>query len=128
MPRGSTLPGPLSAAMAAYMDRLMRDKAVSRDAVAKKAGIATGRVSALLNGHKPWYLEDVERFSAALEVDALDVLEQFARVVALPLPEPGEGSAHPALPSVTRWADTERLAALKAGTEPGSETDDGQTP
>ena len=104
MPRGSTLPGPLSAAMATYMDRLMRDKGISRDAVARKAGIATGRVSALLNGHKPWYLEDVERFSAALEVDALDVLDHFARVVELP------------------------LAALAPGTEPGSETDDGQTP
>jgi transcriptional regulator with XRE-family HTH domain len=102
--------------MASYMDRQLREKGVTRDALAHKVGISTGRVSALLNGGKPWYLEDVDRFSTGLGLDPLVVLEEFAReqgegnVVPL-LPDPGPGTPHPDLSTVSRWADDDDAAA-----------------
>jgi hypothetical protein len=46
----------------------------SREQLGVSSGIAEGRVSALLNGKKAWYLEDVERFAQALQLDPWRVL------------------------------------------------------
>lgn len=63
-----------------YLARLVEESPLTREAVAHASGIAEGRVSSLLNGKRAWYLEDIERIAAALDLDALDVLDAVAEM------------------------------------------------
>lgn len=97
--------------MAQEIATLVDAREGKRDRFQQEAGFS-GRLAKLLNGERAWYLEDVERACDALGLDVVTFLAGLDVV----------------MPSVTRWADSEQLAALRSGTEPGSETDDGQTP
>lgn len=74
MPRGSTVPSEISFRVASLMASLQAQSGLTRDALGDLSGIAEGRVSALLNGKKAWYLEDVERLCHAMGLDEWRVL------------------------------------------------------
>lgn len=122
MPKGTTEPGELSAAMAAFMDALIKRSGKTREAVAAEAGIASGRISALLNGKKPWYLEDVERICNAIGADPIDALSTFT-TSDLAWPNVGVVVDHPGLASVIRFADPDEQlldVAMDMDRPPGS--------
>lgn len=103
-------PGPWSAAVAAAIAALVDAREGKRDRFQQEAGFS-GRLAKLLNGERAWYLEDVERACNALDLDVVEFLASLdvdppGNVIPL-LPDPGPGTPHPDLGSVTRWAEDE---------------------
>lgn len=113
----------MAAAIAARVDA--RDG--KRDRFQQEAGFS-GRLAKLLNGERAWYLEDVERACDALGLEVVDFLasldvETPSNVIPL-LPDPGAGTPHPQLPSVTRWAEDEDDVAADESPDEDAERDE----
>lgn len=82
------VPGPWSQAVAAAMAEAIDSREGKRDRFSEEAGFSS-RLSALLNGKRSWYLEDVERACAALGWDMAEFLAEVdpassAAVVPMP--------------------------------------------
>ncbi len=95
-------PGQWSLAVAARLSRIIDARPGRRDRFAEEAGFST-RINQLLNGQRAWYLEDVERACAALNLDFIDFLESLE-----------DGTPHPELASVTRLPMSDPLPTLHA--------------
>lgn len=61
--------------MASHVTTTVGAANMTREMLSRRSGIAEGRISELLNGKRAWYLEDVERIAAALELDPLRLLD-----------------------------------------------------
>ena len=95
-------PGPWSLAVAARLSQIVDSRPGRRDKFAEDAGFST-RLNQLLNGQRAWYLEDVERACAALDLDLVTFLDSLA-----------DGTPHHELASVTRFPMSDPLPRLAA--------------
>ncbi|MBK0420392.1 helix-turn-helix transcriptional regulator [Leucobacter sp. CSA1] len=77
MPSGtSQLPGPISKAVATIIfDSIASHGGLSQAAVARDAGMSTSQLSRVLNGHKVFTLEELDRVCAALGLELSEVVD-----------------------------------------------------
>lgn len=82
--RAQIVPGPWSLAVARRVAELVDARPGRRKQFAIDAGFS-GRLAQLLNGDRAWYLEDVERACAALDLDVVAFLDSLEVGAVAPL-------------------------------------------
>lgn len=77
MPSGTShLPGPISKAIAKIIfDAISSHEGLSQAAVARDADMSTSQFSRVLNGHKVFTLEELDRVCAALGLELSEVVD-----------------------------------------------------
>lgn len=82
MASGKRTFGPSDQAAAKTLSEAQTRSTLTREQLGQKAGVSEGQVSDLLNGKKPWNLQDVALFSRALGLSFGVVLADIAKETA----------------------------------------------